>query len=72
MVAAPAALNQRVYHCDRGARSIDSIPRRYLRQRLCARRHVERTEVLQYFDRHAEQWGLTKDIAFVRHPREQE
>ena len=71
VVAAPAALNQRVYHCDRGARSIDLGFRGDIYASAYALGDVERTEVLQYFDRHAEQWGLTKDIAFVRHPREQ-
>jgi len=71
IVPAPAALNPRVYHCDRSERSIDLGFRGDIYASAYALGDQERTEILQYFDRHAEQWGLTKDIAFVRHPREQ-
>ncbi|HET9961553.1 MAG TPA: glycosyltransferase [Nitrospiraceae bacterium] len=71
ILPAPPALNPRVYRSECAARPIDIGFRGDLYISAYALGDTERTDILQYFDRHAEAWGLTKDIAFVRHPRDQ-
>jgi hypothetical protein len=71
VLPAPAALNPRIYKPETGVRPIDIGFRGDIYVSAYALGDTERTSILEYFDRQAERWGLTKDIAFVRHPREQ-
>lgn len=71
ILPAPAALNPRVYRAESAARPVDIGFRGDLYAMAYALGDIERTTILQYFDHHAEQWGLKKDIAFVRYPREE-
>ena len=71
VLPAPAALNPQIYRPERTTRPIDIGFRGDIYASALALGDTERTSILQYFDRHAEEWGLTKDIAFIRHPREQ-
>lgn len=71
VLPAPAALNPHIYRPETTERPVDIGFRGDLYASAWALGDLERTMILQYFDRHAAAWGLTKDIAFVRHPREQ-
>jgi len=71
VLPAPAALNPRIYQPETGARAIDIGFRGDIYASAYALGDIERTSILEYFDCQAARWGLTKDIAFVRHPREQ-
>ena len=71
VLPAPAALNPRIYKPETGPRAIDIGFRGDIYVSAYALGDIERTSILEYFDCQAARWGLTKDIAFVRHPREQ-
>ena len=71
VLPAPAALNPRIYEPGHSTRPIDIGFRGDLYASAFALGDTERTNILEYFNRHAVDFGLTKDIRFVRHPREQ-
>jgi glycosyl transferase family 1 len=71
VLPAPAALNPALYRPPAGPRRIDIGFRGDLYDDMYALGDVERTTILRYFDEQAEQLGLTKDMAYVRLPREQ-
>ncbi len=71
ILPAPQALNPKVYRPQGGLRPIDIGFRGDLYAHPYALGDLDRTTLLQYLDHRAEQWGLRKDIAFVRHPRDQ-
>lgn len=71
VLPAPAALNPHVYKPEAIERPIDIGFRGDIYASAFALGDTDRTTILQYFDRHTADWGLSKDIAFVRHPREQ-
>jgi hypothetical protein len=71
VLPAPAALNPHIYRPGMTTRPIDIGFRGDIYASAFALGDTERTNILQYFDRHAADWGLSKDIAFLRHPREE-
>jgi hypothetical protein len=70
VLPAPAALNPHIYKPDTTVRHVDIGFRGDIYKSPFALGDTERTAILQYFDRCAAALGLSKDIAFVRHPRE--
>lgn len=71
VLPAPHALNPKAYRPKDGLRPIDIGFRGDLYADPYALGDIERAMILRYFEERAEQFGLVKDIAFVRYPRDQ-
>jgi hypothetical protein len=71
VLPAPAALNPAIYHPVSGPRPVDIGFRGDLYADPYTLGDLERTTILRYFDEQAERRGLVKDIAYVRHPRDE-
>lgn len=70
VLPAPHALNPKLYRPREGSRPIDIGFRGDLYAHTYALGDMERTRILRVVNEQAEQWGLVKDIAFVRYPRD--
>lgn len=71
VLPAPAALNPSLYRPSLGPRPVDIGFRGDLYAEPYTLGDVERTAILRFFETQAERLGLTADIAYVRHPREE-
>ncbi|MGH2396993.1 MAG: glycosyltransferase family protein [bacterium] len=67
----PQALNPKIYQPQGRPRPIDIGFRGDMYAHMYSLGDVERATILRYFDERAESWGLVKDIAFVRYPRDE-